>query len=75
MVSIYKTDGSGDIVGLNASIYGGPRYLIGREKWLDTERIQRGANDYISTFQFGDKESQDFNVNERFDGELHALQS
>jgi hypothetical protein len=50
-------------------------YSAEQNGWLDSERIQREAvKYYINTFRFSDKEYQDFNVNERFGGDLHALQ-
>jgi hypothetical protein len=46
MATIYKTAVSGDIVGANASVYGGARNLLSRAKRLAGQRMNDLAEIY-----------------------------
>ena len=74
MVSIYETDDTGAIVGVEACVNGGAKNLIGQVKRLDFEQIQEGAAIYyISTFRFSDKEHLNFEVDVKCTGDSQEL--
>lgn len=75
MVSIYETNDSGDVVGVEACVNGGGKNLIGQEKRLNFELIREGAAVYyISTFRFDDKEYLNFDISVQCAGDSHDLE-
>lgn len=75
MVSVYETDDSGDIVGVDACVNGGANNLIGQMKRLNFEQIEEGAAKYyISTFRFDNEEYLNFEVDVTCAGDSHELE-